>query len=79
MHEHVTFLRPQAQSPDARGITSVFPPEVFEQVRGRDDAFQVAPTGSSTSSLSAPDVIKAKSGEPETPFMNSPAPRLDFR
>ena len=35
MHEHVTFLRPQAQSPDARGITSVFPPEVLEQVRGR--------------------------------------------
>ena len=35
MHEHVTFLRPQAHSTDARGITSVFPPEVLEQIRGR--------------------------------------------
>jgi serine/threonine-protein kinase len=35
MHEHVTVLRPAAHSPDGHGISSAFPPEVLEQVRGR--------------------------------------------
>jgi eukaryotic-like serine/threonine-protein kinase len=35
MHEHVTLLRPAAHSPDGQGLSSAFPPEVLEQVRGR--------------------------------------------
>ncbi len=35
MHDAVTILRPEAPLPDARGISSAFPPEVLEQVRGR--------------------------------------------
>ena len=34
-HEHVTFLRPEAGAPDAHGISSVFPPELLDQIRGR--------------------------------------------
>jgi serine/threonine-protein kinase len=35
MHDHVTLLRPQAPAPDTRGISSVFPREILDQVRGR--------------------------------------------
>ena len=35
MHEQMTVLRPAAHSPDGHGISSAFPPEVLEQVRGR--------------------------------------------
>ena len=35
MHDAVTILRPEVPLPDARGISSAFPPEVLEQVRRR--------------------------------------------
>jgi serine/threonine protein kinase len=35
MHEHMTVLRPEAHSPDGQGISSAFPPEIVEQIRGR--------------------------------------------
>jgi serine/threonine-protein kinase len=35
MHDQVTLLRPQAPTPDPRGISSALPAEVREQIRGR--------------------------------------------
>ena len=35
MHAQETLLRPEAPPPAAHGISSAFPPEVLEQVRGR--------------------------------------------
>lgn len=35
MHAQETLLRPEAQPPEPHGISSVFPAEVLEQVRGR--------------------------------------------
>jgi serine/threonine-protein kinase len=35
MREHVTLVRPGAPAPGARALSSAFPPDLFEQARGR--------------------------------------------
>ena len=35
MQEHVTLLPPHQPSPDGGGVSSVLPPDLLEQVRGR--------------------------------------------